>query len=1313
MQDFRSPSAAFSFVRLILSTLLVATFSGACLQADAPVFRTLAGGGGSGSADGSGGAAQFASIAGIAVDGGGNVYVADSLNHTVRRVSPTGVVTTVAGLAGQAGSSDGVRAEARFNYPVDVAADKAGNLYVCDYFNFTIRKITPDGTVSTYAGMAGVGGSEDGVGSAARFGMTGSGIGPAGIAIDSAGNVFVSDPANYTIRRITPERVVTTWAGKVGESGTADGTGGGARFAGPRGLAVDSSDNLYVADRGGETIRKITPGRVVTTLAGSPNNSGSADGVGDAARFSSPLGVAVSVSGSLYVADWNNNTVRLISSEGAVTTLAGTAGTWGYVEGAGAGVRFNSLWDVAVDANGYLYVADSNNGAIRTTAPSLITTHPASQVVAKNESVVFQVATVWPDPSYQWNHNGLLIPGATSSTLVLRMVGDLDVGTYTATITNGATTVTSNPATLALSGSVYAIPYQFTTIAGRPGVTGSAGGSVGKLSDPYRLVQDSRGNFFIPDYEHKVIRKITPTGVISTYAGALGQSGATDGAAENARFTEPSFLAIDKNDNLYVSDYGAIRKITPGGFVSTVAGVVGLPGNVDGTGASARVNPTQVAIDGNGVIYFADPESWVVRRVSPSGVVSLLAGHAGVQGNSNGTGAGAWFRVPYGVAVDAVGTVFVADVGNHNIRKITPSGVVSTFAGSVEPYGQFGDTDATGTDARFHSPASLWMSAGGDLYVGDMGGYNRVRKVSPSRVVSTLFATPGTVHQSAIGGILQDKAGNFFLTDPIGCFMNRIAVDGTVSVFAGHPGYPGVSDSDGPAMLFNTPSGLAIDRSGKLIVADMANHSLRRIVPPADSFPMVRDGSPRGVATDRFGNTYTADNDHVIRRVDPAGVESVFVGTPGYYYYGDGVGSEAGFRTPTGVAVDSSGNVYVTDRDNSCIRRITPAGVVTTFAGSGSERGSADGPRLSARFMVPSAIAVDSADSLYVADTGNHKVRKISVSGEVTTLAGSGQAGSTDGNGAEASFYEPQGIVVDMSGNVFLADTRNQTIRRISPAGTVTTVGGWTGSPGAEDGIGSSVRFSSPVGIAVDAAGNLYVADSANHTIRKGVPVTPAAVNVHPVSQITAEGRMATFFVRASGTGAIAYGWQISTDGGISWNDLSDGGDYSGIATASMSVNVRVAMSGNRYRCVVRNFRAAISAGASLTVVSPFAAWRQQNFGTITDSGDAANTADPDNDGQPNLLEYAWGTNPLAADTSRGMTLGTVADAQGNHLTLTFNRIADPALSYTVEASDDLASWISVWTSSGMQNEDGTITVSDSATVQTNARRFLRLKVNY
>jgi sugar lactone lactonase YvrE len=322
-----------------------------------------------GYADGTGTEAEFRLPNSLAADSAGNVYVADTANNTIRKIDPDGVVTTIAGLPGSHGSEDGPGTSARFWAPFGIAVDGAGNVYVADTGNNTIRKISPDGIVSTIAGSAGHPGSADGLAAGARF------RNPWGVAVDTNGNVYVADMSNDTIRKIHTDGQVVTVAGQAGTTGSADGFGTNAWFNNPFALAVDAAGNIYVADSGNNVIRKITPGRVVHTLAGLPGNAGSTDASTDTARFWNPQGLAVDSAGNIYVADTGNNTVRKITPMGEVTTLAGLPGVSGTTDGVGSTARFNAPGGVAVDPAGNIYVADTSNHTIRKIAPA-DTNHP-------------------------------------------------------------------------------------------------------------------------------------------------------------------------------------------------------------------------------------------------------------------------------------------------------------------------------------------------------------------------------------------------------------------------------------------------------------------------------------------------------------------------------------------------------------------------------------------------------------------------------------------------------------------------------------------------------------------------------------------------------------------------------------------------------------------------------------------------------------------------------------------------------------------------------------------------------------------------
>ena len=332
-------------------------------------MTTLAGlAGNSGTNDGTGSAARFFDPYGLAVDGAGNVYVADTFNSTVRKITPAGVVTTLAGVGGSEGNVDGTGTSALFNEPASVTVDSATNVYVADQYNDTIRVITPAGVVTTVAGVAVSAGSANGTGTEARFDA------PYAVATATNGDVYVADTDNSTIRKINTAGVASTIAGLAGNNGSADGAGSEARFNNPRGVAVDSAGNVYVADYASSTIRKVTPAGVVTTLAGLAGFNASNDGTGNAARFYYPYGVAVDNSGNIYVGDYANNTIRKVTPAGVVTTLAGTAGKYGTNDGIGTEAQFSGPEGLAVDSAGNVYVADSGNSTIRMVTPTGVVT---------------------------------------------------------------------------------------------------------------------------------------------------------------------------------------------------------------------------------------------------------------------------------------------------------------------------------------------------------------------------------------------------------------------------------------------------------------------------------------------------------------------------------------------------------------------------------------------------------------------------------------------------------------------------------------------------------------------------------------------------------------------------------------------------------------------------------------------------------------------------------------------------------------------------------------------------------------------------
>jgi sugar lactone lactonase YvrE len=392
---------------------------------------TFAGSGGSaGSDNGPGSAARFNYPASVAADGEGNIFVADGLNFLVRKIGPDGTVTDAAGRVGVAGAADGAATNALFASPVGVAVDLAGNVYVADADNSTIRRLDPAGNVTTFAGQTGQAGSSNGPAALALFNT------PSGVAVDLASNVYVADTGNQIIRKISGGGQVSTLAGLAGVAGYQDGVGTNALFSSPSSVAVDLAGNVYVADPGNYTVRKIMPDGTVTTVAGdvvfNSGVFGAGDGVGGKAAFSAMAGLAVDKTGNVYVADTFNNTIRMIATNGSVTTIGGVAGTPGSADGSGANALFFHPAGIAVDAAGIVYVADSLNNTIRVGIPS-----PTSPPELEITGLPGEVTLAWP---------------GSASGFVLQAAESLGTGVTWITITNGISLVggqftSTNPAT--------------------------------------------------------------------------------------------------------------------------------------------------------------------------------------------------------------------------------------------------------------------------------------------------------------------------------------------------------------------------------------------------------------------------------------------------------------------------------------------------------------------------------------------------------------------------------------------------------------------------------------------------------------------------------------------------------------------------------------------------------------------------------------------------------------------------------------------------------------------------------------------------
>ncbi|HWW20937.1 MAG TPA: immunoglobulin domain-containing protein [Steroidobacteraceae bacterium] len=873
-------------------------------------------------------------------------------------------------------------------------------------------------------------------------------------------NATVSDgsPVSFSVVASGTGALVYQWL--INGQGMPGGTGSTLVMRGAALAQTGSLLSVIVRNTAGSaTSRSAT--LTVTAVAPSISTQPTSQTVvpGATASFS------VVAKGSAPLAfQWNRNGV----------VIAG-ANTANYVTPAASLSDSGSIYTVTV-SNGVGSV--TSNNATLTVSPVIvaptIVTPPQNVTVPFGGTASFSVTASGTQPlTYQWTRNAANIAGATGTSYTVTPALPQDNGAqFAVVVTNAAGSATSQPATLTVSGPAVGVALLAGQLGGSGSIDGAGAGA--RFYAPAGIATDAAGNVYVADSTRDIIRQVSPNGVVTTIAGTAEIALSSDGIGTNAYFTNPGGVAVDPSGNLYVADTGndTIRLIQPNGTVSTIAGTAGNVGNSDGTGNTASFNaPGGIATDAAGNVYIADTGNNTIRKMTPAGAVSTLAGTAGVVGSQDGTGAGARFNAPEGLTVDAAGNVFVADTLNNTIREITPTGVVTTIAGTA---GVFGLSDGPGASAQFGNVYGIAIDASGNLYVSDLGGMTiRMISAAPQFVVSTIAGNylRGTVNgpeaQAEFNvprGVALDGGGNIYVSD-YGDNTIRKLSSGLVTTLAGLQGQPGSTDATGPAASFNGPLLATCDNAGNVYVADV--------------------------------------NNNTIRKITLGGVATTLAGTAGVTGSADGSASSASFNAPVGIVFDGMSALYVTDSGNNTIRKVTLDGVVSTVAGSVGTTGSVDGNGSAASFNGPTGIATDGQSNFYVTDTGNNTIRRVTAAGAVATIAGTaGVTGTLDGAGAAAQFNAPQGIASDGAGNLYVADTGNSTIRAITQAGVVTTLAGNPASPGPGDGVGSAANFLYPEDITLDN-GVLYVSDTVNMSIRQ---VTTAGAVTTVVGAPRSEG---------------------------------------------------------------------------------------------------------------------------------------------------------------------------------------------------------------
>ena len=594
---------------------------------------------------------------------------------------------------------------------------------------------------------------------------------------------------------------------------------------------------------------------------------------------------------------------------------------------------------------------------------------------------------------------------------------------------------------------------------GTSGFRGDNGPATSAQLDGPSVAVDASGSLYIADSGNNRIRKVS-NGVITTVAGNGTQGfGGDNGPATSAELYSPDGVAIDPSGNLYIADSGnhRIRKVS-NGVIATVAGngTRGFGGD-NGLAASASLYyPSGVAVDALGNLYISD-ESSRIRKVS-KGVITTVAGN-GTQGFSgdNGPATSASLTSYCGVAVDALGDLYIADSGNNRIRKVS-NGLITTVVGNGTA--GFSGDNGPATSAQLNQAASVAVDISGSLYIADSDN-NRIRKVSNGAIGTVAGngiccfsgdngpATGAQLNQTA--GIAVDTSGSLYIADSLNSRIRKVS-NGVITTVAGN-GVNGFSGDNGPATSASLfyPSGVAVDTSGNLYISDDRNDRIRKV--------------SNGVITTVAGSGFSCCD------------------------LGSGPAASASFD-PSGVTVDTSGNLYIADFDNNRILKVSN-GAFTTVAGGSTVLGD-NGSATSARISHPRGVAVDTGGNLYIADYDDNRIRKVS-NGVITTVAGNGTAGFSGDNSSatSASLQSPSGVAVDISGNLYIADSGNNRIRKVSN-GVITTVAG-DGIAGfsGDYGPATSASTQNPSGVAVDGLFNVYFSDGLNYRVRVLVPSVP------------------------------------------------------------------------------------------------------------------------------------------------------------------------------------------------------------------------------
>ena len=663
------------------------------------------------------------------------------------------------------------------------------------------------------------------------------------------------------------------------------------------------------------------------------------------------------------------------------------------------------------------------------------------------------------------------------------------------------------------------------------------------LNTPSAVAADTHGNVYVAlKAAHQVVRVDSSQTVwLVAGNGALGSSG-DGGPAKSATLSSPVALAVDGAGNLYIADsaLNRIRVVGTNGAINNFAGTgqAGISGDGGPATAAMLYSPSAIAFDPGGNLLIADTGNNVVRTVTPGGTISTIAGNRGKgNGGNGGLATHASLNAPAGVAADNSGNVYISDTGNAWIRVVTPDGNINRYAGydpsTASPFG--GGDPTVALNATLINPTSMALDSSGNLYFVEYGS-PRVERITTDGHIAS-YAGTGTGGSSGDGGlansanlnvlgICEDNKNDLIIADGVN---NRVRIVPPGSA-------PVINTIAGNGIASYTPRGVAVYQ-GVLYFADSSanrvwsyNSAGGQIAVVAGTGQAGSTGdtgqatsallrSPLGIAFDGSGNLYIADtgNNRVREVVKSTGVINTIAGTGTASTTGDGgLATNATMNQPVAVAVDSAGNVYIAERSGDVIRQVGTNGIINTVAGTGiaGSPSSETGVAVLQNLNQPQGLMFDAGGGLLVADSGNNRIRRWTKDGNISTVAGSSVAGNSGDNGPaiSAALRSPAGVTVDSTGNLYIADSSNSTIRRVDTAGVISTVAG-NGTAGytGDGSPATAYEFNGPTALAPGSGCSVYVSDTLNLRLRQVWPaVTYTIASNPPGLQVTIDGQPST-----------------------------------------------------------------------------------------------------------------------------------------------------------------------------------------------------------